>query len=542
MMKALPLLGPVLAVLAGLLLAQGLGAQSNTVVVGSKNFTESGVLAELMAQSIEEATGLEVERRINLGGTMICWSALRNGEIDLYADYTGTGWALILKEKGKITNPLRAYFHVKKRYEERYGITWLEPFGLNNTYALAMDEDKAAELGIERISDLVPHEHELRAGFSIEFSKRDDGYPGLSKAYDLHFAHVRTLEHGLAYEAIQNGEIDLMDAYSTDGKLLRYKLRVLEDDRDFFPPYNAAPVVREDTLQAHPEIADALAPLAFAVPDHAAQALNYVVEAEGQTIANTARAFLELKGLVRGESEKASAAKAALSRVLEKPPAPGSRTTARSGLLALFARRFWITLRLLLEHIGLTLAAVGLASLFAIPIGILITRRARLRQITLGIAGIVQTIPSLALLAFMIPILGLGLDAAIAALFLYAVLPILRNTYTGIVEVDASLVDAARGMGMRPHQILLRVQLPLAMRTIMAGIRTSTVIAIGIATLAAFIGAGGLGVPIVEGLYLNDSNLILTGAIPAALLAVLADFGLGRLERAVHRVPASNAS
>jgi osmoprotectant transport system permease protein len=155
-------------------------------------------------------------------------------------------------------------------------------------------------------------------------------------------------------------------------------------------------------------------------------------------------------------------------------------------------------------------------------------------QFALGVAGVVQTIPSLALLAVMIPLLGLGVRAAIAALFLYAMLPILRNTYTGIAEVDGELVDAARGMGMRPGQILTRVQLPLAMRTIMAGIRTSTVISIGVATLAAFIGVGGLGKPITQGLYLNDTGLILLGAVPAALLAIAADVGLGRLELALQ--------
>jgi osmoprotectant transport system permease protein len=191
-------------------------------------------------------------------------------------------------------------------------------------------------------------------------------------------------------------------------------------------------------------------------------------------------------------------------------------------------------MRLVLEHLGLTLASVLLAAFVAIPLGIASTKRVRVRQFALGVAGVVQTIPSLALLAFMIPLLGLGVRAAIAALFLYAMLPILRNTYTGIAEVDGELVDAARGMGMRPGQILTRVQLPLAMRTIMAGIRTSTVISIGVATLAAFIGVGGLGKPITQGLYLNDTGLILLGAVPAALLAIAADVGLGRLELALQ--------
>ncbi len=508
--------------LAALSLALSANGQTAKIVVGAKNFTESGILAELMAQMLEAHTDLTVERRINLGGTMICWGALREGEIDIYADYTGTGWAIVLKEPGKITDPLRTFFHVQQRYLEEYQIHWLKPFGLNNTYALAMAETKAAELGIERISDLRSHQSKIRSGFSIEFGNREDGYPGLSRAYGLDLKPA-TLEHGLAYQAIQSGSIDLMDAYSTDGKLLRFRLRVLEDDREFFPPYNAAPLVRADTLRAHPEIGRVLSRLAFRVPDHKAQALNYVVEAKGEQLSAAARAFLEMEELVEGEREDARSARAALVEVLAERPEPGESTASR-------AVQTGKLLRLLLEHLALTLVSVLLAALLAVPLGIMITKRTRLRQIALGAAGVVQTIPSLALLAFMIPLFGLDVKAAIAALFLYAILPILRNTYTGITEVDPDLVDAARGMGMRPSQILTRVQLPLAMRTIMAGIRTSTVISIGVATLAAFIGAGGLGEPIVEGLYLNDTTLILAGAVPAALLAVVADVGLGRLE------------
>jgi len=507
---------------------------ADMVVIGSKNFTGSAVLAELMAQMIEAHTDLEVERRINLGGTMICWAALRAGEIDMYADYTGTGWSIVLKEQGKIKDPLRAFLHVRRRYLEEFGVHWLEPFGLNNSYALAMAEERAEQLSVRRISDLAAHEQEVRAGFSIEFGNRADGYPGLSEAYGLHLGTVRTLEHGLAYQSIDSGEIDLMDAYSTDGKLLRFRLRILEDDRRFFPPYNAAPLVRAETLREHPEVEAALGRLAFRVPDHAAQALNYVVETGGERVASVARAFLEREGLVDGESEEARSARVALDRVLSQRPEPGHVASTRPTFFGLLATRAGELMRLLLEHLALTLVSVVIAATVAIPLGIAITKRDRLRQITLGAAGVVQTIPSLALLAFMIPLLGLGVTAAVAALFLYAVLPILRDTYTGIVEVDADLVDAARGMGMRPGQILTHVQLPLAMRTIMAGIRTSTVISIGIATLAAFVGAGGLGEPIVEGLYLNDTQLILAGAVPAALLAVIADLGLGRLEVALQ--------
>ena len=187
---------------------------------------------------------------------------------------------------------------------------------------------------------------------------------------------------------------------------------------------------------------------------------------------------------------------------------------------------------LLVEHLGLTLVAAGLATLVGVPLGIFITRKEVLAQPVLTATGVIQTIPSLALLAFLIPIpfLGLGATSAIVALFLYALLPIVRNTYTGIREVDPNLIEAARGMGLRESQILWKVQLPLSVRTIMAGVRTSTVIGVGVATLAAFIGAGGLGEPIITGLQLSDNLMILSGALPAAGLALFFEAALGKLE------------
>lgn len=490
-------------------------ASRGRLVVGSKNFTESCLLAELMAQLVEGHTEISVERKVNLGGTLICFTALREGEIDLYADYTGTGWSVVLKEEGKITDPLRAYLHVRERYRKEFGIRWLLPFGLNNTYAIAMEETKAAELGVHRISDLVPLASKLKAGFSIEFMNRDDGFPGLISTYELEFDDVRALEHGLAYTAIRSEEVDLIDAYSTDGKLKRYSLRVLEDDRSFFPPYNAAPLIREQTLETYPELEELLSRLAFRLSDEKMQALNFRVEEEGVSFEAAARGFLEQEKLLASNGT----------------PSPEKIGRRARGFWSLMIARIPETLELGLEHLALTLAAVLLASSLAIPLGVTITKRPRLREISLGVAGVIQTIPSLALLAFMIPFLGIDLRAAVAALFLYAVLPILRNTYTGIKEVDPDLIDAAKGMGMRPSQVLWRVELPLASRTILAGVRTSTVITIGVATLAAFIGAGGYGEPIVTGLYLDDTNLILTGAVPATCLALLADFGLGQLER-----------
>jgi osmoprotectant transport system permease protein len=244
--------------------------------------------------------------------------------------------------------------------------------------------------------------------------------------------------------------------------------------------------------------------------------LNYEVEEKGRGFREVARDFLVSEGLLDPTADTGVDA-----------------TSGRIGFVSFLAGRWAETLRLGWQHVQLTLAAVGLAVLLAVPVGIAIARSAAGERIALGAAGVVQTIPSLALLDFLIAIPGLGLSvrSAIVALFLYAVLPILRNTHTGLRSVDPELLDAATGIGLTPRQILFRVQLPIATRTIMAGIRTATVISIGVATLAAFIGAGGLGEPIVTGLYLNDTWLILSGAIPAALLALVADHGLGRVER-----------
>jgi osmoprotectant transport system permease protein len=292
---------------------------------------------------------------------------------------------------------------------------------------------------------------------------------------------------------------------------------VLADDRGFFPPYNAAPIVRGETLRAHPEIERALRDLAFTLDDGAAMRLNHRVEVLGEGFEEVARSFLVERGLLAGDGPRA------------RPVTP----RAQRGFLSVLAGQRGRLARLALEHLGLVSIAVALAAALAVPLGILITRRPALRRPFLGGASVLQTIPSLALLAFLIavPGLGLGADAAIVALVLYAVLPILRNTFTGLDSVDPELVDAARGLGLTPRQVLLRIRLPLAARTILAGIRTAAVISVGVATLAAFIGAGGLGQPIVEGLYLNDTALVLAGALPAAALALAVDGLLGLVER-----------
>lgn len=498
-----------------LLLLGGVQAQ-DTITIGSKTFAESRLLGEMMGQLLEAHTQLKVERRFGLAGGMMCFTAAKSGEIDLYPEYTGTGVTAVLKLEGTFRDPLYTYVEVSRHYRDEHQLQWFAPFGFNNTYVMAVPQKLADELGLKTVSDLKAVEDRIRAGVSHEFLSRPDGLPGLKKAYGLDFASARGMEHGLAYRGIAEGAVDLIDAYSTDGELLRYKMASLVDDKGFFPPYHAAPVIRVDVLERHPEIKQALSGLSFAISDDEMQQLNYKVQEEREPIPQVARDFLVSKNLLD---------KTALAQ--------NGHVTRERGFWAMMWERRSQTLGLVGEHLELTAISLLWAILFGVPTGILITRYGQFAQPVLTGAGVIQTIPSIALLAFMIPVPGLGLGprSAMMALFLYALLPIIRNTYTGIQEVDPRMVEAAKGMGLTNGQILRLVELPLATRTIMAGIRTSAVINVGVATLAAFIGAGGLGDPIVTGLQLNDTNLVLAGALPAALLAIVVDQSLGLLER-----------
>ena len=486
---------------------------ADKVVVGSKAFSESRLLGEIVAQLIEDKTHLTVERREGLGGTEIVFRALESGAIDVFPEYTGTAWAVELGHREALRDPLRAWLDVSRELEAR-GFSWRTPLGFANSYGLAVSGASARRLGLARISDLAPHAHELRAGLSHEFLERDDGYKGLAHAYGLDLGQVKGMEHGLAYEAVRTGAVDVIDCYTTDGKLLDYDLVVLGDDRRFFPPYDAGLLARADLARRHPEVTAALDALAYRLSDDVMRELNHRAEQDGGKFAEIAREFLERQGLLA-------------------KGAPARASVARSGFLAyLWGARAKLAARTG-EHVMLTAIAVLLAILVALPLGVALTRRKRLAPGVLAAAGVIQTIPSLALLAFLIPLPGMGLGArtAVTALFLYALLPLLMSSYAGVKSVDPELVDAARGIGLSDWQILRHVELPLAMRNILAGVRTATVISVGVATLAAFIGAGGLGDPIITGLQLDDLRLILSGAIPAALLAILADVGLGFVER-----------
>ena len=474
-----------------LLLCSTLDA-AELVRVGSKKFTEGYLVSEILAQLIESQTILQVERKFGLGGTAVCFEALKSGAIDLYPEYSGTALEVLLHGQGILDLE-----GLRKIFRNDYNLEWLEPLGFNNTYALAVTAPMAEGRGIRKISALREHP-DLVFGLSHEFLNRRDGWPALSQAYRLAPSEVRGLDHGLAYESIAAAKIHVMDAYSTDAKIGKFGLALLEDDLDFFPKYLAAPLVRQELLRRHPEVASALNQIAGKIDEATMQRLNAAVELEGKSFAEVAHDFLVTEGLVK-------------SRPV---------TTPRRGIG-----------QLLLEHLGLTFSSVFLAALVAIPAGVLVSRRRRAAQWVIGVAGVAQTIPGIALLVFMIPLFGIGTTPAIAALFLYGLLPILRNSCTGLREISPDLLEAADGIGLTRRQRLFHVELPLATRFILAGVRTGTVINIGTATLAAFIGAGGLGERIVTGLALNDTRIVLSGAIPAALLAIVAEILFEGMER-----------
>ncbi len=472
------------------LLAAFVHAADERITVASKNFNESYLLAEIMSQMLE-AEGFEVERRFGLGGSLVCYEALVSGEVDVYAEYTGTLAQAILK----LDDTTPAIDDLNRRLEH-VDLEVLPSIGFNNTYALAIKETLAREEGLRTVSDLVGRT-DLDIAFSLEFLNRKDGWPGLVRTYG--FDRTPTgIEHGLAYQAIDEDKIDITDAYSTDGDLERYGLITLEDDKGFFPQYFAVPFVREDLP---PRARAVLASLEGRIDDDRMRELNGRIVIDGESFAEVANAFLREEGIAANDIDDT---------------------------------QFWRTLGYnTLTHLKLTAIALALGVVFGVPIGILVFRSPAVARVTVYCAGLLQTIPSIALLALMIPLFGIGTLPAIVALFLYSILPILRNTITALIGIDPLLKRVAEAIGLTRGQQLRHVLIPMAMPTMLAGIKTAAIISIGTATLAAFIGAGGLGEPIVTGLALNDTNLILQGAIPAAILAILVELAFEVLERAI---------
>jgi len=485
------------------------------IVVASKPFGESYVLAEMFAQLLE-SRGFTVDRKRGLGATEIAFGALRSGAIDVYPEYTGTGLVAILHDTladSVLADPRAVFAHVSSRFVSLYQTRWLPPLGFQNTYAIAVTHETASRYHLRTLSDLARESPHLTAGFTADFIGRSDGLVGLARAYGIRPKAVRPLAPAVKYQALSSGAVDVIDGYSTDGLLARYDLVTLVDDRHFFPPYEAAALVSGRLERDAPKAIATLTLLSGMLDELTMRRLNKRVEVDREDIAQVARSEL-----------------AALGLVAAGPEAPIASAPPHSAFWRYMWDRRATIGALTARHLLLVGAALFAAVLVAVPLGLALERSRRIAEPTIGTLGVLETIPSIALLAFMIPLLGVGMIPALVALWLYALYPIARGTYSGVRDADPDAVSAAEALGTTPAQRLLWVRLPLAAPVIMAGIRTAAVITVGAATLAAFIGAGGLGEPIVAGLALADTRMILSGALPAALLALAVDGVLALVE------------
>jgi osmoprotectant transport system permease protein len=483
-----------IVVLSGLLLA-GIShaADERSIVVGSKNFTEGVVLGELI-RAMATSAGANTEHRQALGGTRLVFNSLVSGEIDVYAEYTGTLTHEIFAQRQP-----RSAAELRKLLAES-GLVMSQTLGFRNNFALGMRKDLAQRLGIRQISDLRAHP-DLVFRYGTEFMERGDGWPGLRRHYGLPQQDVLGVEHDLAYRGLEAHDADLTDLYTTDAEIAYYDLLVLADNLDYFPPYEAVLLYRAELAEQNPAGLEAILRLQGLIDETQMIAMNARVKIAGEQEVLVAADFLRERLAID---------------VKAKASTPFERFLRNS-----------------IQHIALVVSSLTAAILISIPLGIAAVRRPRLGQVILGVVGIAQTIPALALLVFMIPLFGIGAGPAVVALFLYSLLPIVRNTHTGLTGISRPLLESAEALGLSAGARLRLIEAPLAAPAILAGIKTAAVINVGAATLGALIGAGGYGQPILAGIRLDDVSLILEGAVPSAGLAIGVQWLFEWAERAV---------
>ena len=505
-------------------------AFAQPLVIGSKRFTESYILGEVVSQAASAAGHDRVVLKSGLGNTGILLSALRSGEIDLYPEYTGTITREVLK-----TEQVLSLAEINVRLLP-IGLQAGVLFGFDNSYVLAVRRDLAEKLQLRNISDLAKHP-KLVLGLSHEFIGRSDGWKGLATRYQLEKLAPKGLDHGLAYEAIRARQIDVMDAYGTDSKLLRDELVVLRDDLNFFPTYDALLLYRSDVPAKFASTWKVLSALQNTISQQAMGELNARAEVDGQPFSLVARDFLRRQGSgqvqVQDQVQDQVQGKTGATGVEGSVPHAGRASSQQSFIQTLFGPDFW---RLSAQHLFLVLVSLLLAIAVGIPLGVLSFYWPAAGQVVLSVTSVIQTIPSLALLAFLISLFGLiGTIPAIVALFLYALLPIIQSTHAGLSEISPSMRQAATALGLGARDQLWLIELPLARTMILSGIKVSAVLSVGTATIAAFVGAGGFGERIAQGLALNNTSMLLAGAIPSAALALLMQYGFFVFERRLSR-------
>jgi osmoprotectant transport system permease protein len=467
-----------------------------TLTIGSKNFTESVILGEVLRLSLKHE-GIGVTHKAQFGGTRILWNALLSGDINLYPEYTGTIEEEILRTKSKDMDDLRSKL-------APHGIGMSEKLGFNNTYALGMKKKRAIELNVSKISDLVRHP-KLKFGFSEEFRNRQDGWPGLKENYNLPHRFVRGLDHDIAYRALESGDIDVTDLYSTDAEIGYYELITLEDDAGYFPRYDGVVLYRLDDVSKNEGIATVIAALGNQIGDEDMIAMNRSAKIQKIGPAKIAADFISTKFGKKVQHKRATR-----------------------------EQRIWIRTQ---EHLKLVSISLLFAILFAVPIGVFACKHSLFGKFALTTVAAVQTIPALALLVILIRPLnllglsGIGDTPALIALFLYSLLPIVRNTHAGLNQIPTNFRETASVLGLSSATKLWKIELPLALPSILAGVKTAAVLNVGFATLGALIGAGGYGQPILTGIRLDDYGLILEGALPAMILAFVSQQAFDFLER-----------
>lgn len=464
-----------------------------SLVIGSKSFTESAILGDMLGL-LAEQSGSEVTRR-SFPGSSVAFNALLAGEIDLYPEYTGT-----LKRELLAALEIESDEELVTALEER-GLALSEPLGFNNTYAIGVTRETAERLELSTVSQLAEHP-DLRLAFSTEFMNRGDGWPSLRQTYALP-GNARGIEHSLAYGALASGSIDATDLYSTDAQIAAMDLVVLEDDRRHFPRYDAVILYRRSLRESHSGALAAMLRLEGRIDETRMRQLNALAEIgeEGSgriTPAEAAaRGIRDLYGM---------------ELVVESSSLP-ERVAARTR-----------------EHLTLVGISMTVAIAAAIPLGVLAARRRWASGPVLATTGVLQTIPAIALLVLLIRPFGIGAQTAIVALVLYSLLPIVRNTHAALTGIPGDLLESADAIGLSAIERLRAVEIPLALPTILAGVKTAAVINVGTATLGGFISAGGYGQPIFTGITQNNFDKILEGAVPAALLAIVVQLTFDALE------------
>ncbi|MBL1212124.1 MAG: ABC transporter permease subunit [Ignavibacteriae bacterium] len=462
------------------------------MIIGSKKFTESVILGEMISQKLNHSGYSSMHKR-ELGGTRVLWNGLLQGEIDIYIEYTGTIIQEIFAGESIDENNLSEKL-------KSFGVLMSKPLGFNNTYAIGMLRKEAEELNINSISDLRDH-LELKFGLTNEFMDRRDGWSALRNKYNLINHNAIGIDHDIAYRGLAEGSINVIDLYSTDAEIKYYDIKKLKDDKKHFTDYHAVILYRSELLEKFPGIEQVLLKFEGAINADEMITLNASVKINGSSEISAAGNFLNKKFTIEIENVE----KTFIERLIKNTR----------------------------EHLFLVLISLFFAIIVSIPLGIYARKNEPLGKIILGLVGIIQTIPSLAILVFMIPFFGIGAEPAIVALFLYSLLPIVRNTYLGLEDIDTQIKESAIVLGLSKKYILRKIELPLAARSIIAGVKTSAVINIGTATLGALIGAGGYGQPILTGIRLDNIQLILEGAVPAAMLAILAQLAFDAIEKLI---------